>query len=60
MRRNFCKCNPPDDHTADELAQNRCYVCNRPLGDYVPDESEDERLDDPRHGQAADINRMCG
>ena len=38
---------------------SRGYECDECIGEArAKAEAEDERLDDPRHGQAAHINRM--
>lgn len=45
---------PEDDDSVEEGGQwwhDYCYE------DSVAQRAEDERLDDPRHGQAEDINR---
>ena len=51
-----CRCRPAGFDT------DLCWPCERKLYDSDEDEpdrypDEDERLDDPRHGQADSINR---
>ncbi len=62
------KCGHAYEETCEELANapdRQCDACfDRMIDDCDEDEpdledmTEDERLDDPRHGQARDINKV--